>query len=609
LTDLLQSSLRNQDTLEQLATEGRAASASLSSLPHQLRSERRHVLQLNHKPPPKISDQLIALTFDARMTKFVGREDERNRATEFLNDAAPVLWWQIAGPGGEGKSRFALDILDGLDPARYGGFLSGEDLRQTNWSEIEFPEPTLIVVDYLAVPEKAEAFARMIRALHGRAEGASGPHGKPFTSKIRVLALEREGYEFEPTGESRGTYNWLSAALLNPNLRTPLRTRVFCASAPLLLPELSANDMGRVLQSFRESRGKSALPPAALERLLGLLGARSSDGRKTRAWRPLFAMIAGEVALADGSLGADGGSVEDLLEAALATEREQFWPNHGNLTEGALNLALIATMVGRIPSERFLETVAPNHEDRDAAATFYGLKEDPVETLRQAWCALGRNVAPAPGAERTPDLEARTPDLMGEGLVLHYLRGAVRGGLQQPNGQQRIGKLAADAWRLAPAGFLEFMFRMHEDFPRHIVTRVIADAPAPTDVLAGLGSLPIVLLAGLGMRSALAQEIEAAHAEGRVQPAEIATALVVAAQEGHADCVRALLDNNAAPDQTNAQNGTFPLLQAAQNGHADCVRALLERDAERNQRHPSFGTARDLATAAGLNEIVALLDA
>jgi Ankyrin repeats (3 copies)/Ankyrin repeat len=677
LADLLQSSIRTQSVLGQLEAGRKEVLDSLSALLHQLRSDRQLVLRLNRKPPPEAQDQLIALTFDARATEFVGRDPERRRIAEFLEADAPLLWWQIAGPGGEGKSRFALDVLDGLDPTWYGGFLSNEDLGTTNWKEIDFPEPTVIVVDYLAVPAKADAFARMVRALHDRAANAFGNLGKPLNQKIRVLALEREAYEFDPTGDSRGISNWLSTALLNPGLRGALRTRAFCASGPLLLPELGREDIGRILQSFRQSRGKSALAPPALDRLLGLLGARSGDRRRTRAWRPLFAMIAGEVARDDGTLPGEGGSIEGLLEIALVNERAQFWPNDGNLEEGAINLALVATMTGGIPTERFLDSVAPNHGGSDAAAAFYGLEQRPADTLRQAWCALGRNIAPDPEAEAVPALEARTPDLMGEGLVLYYLRGAARGGLLQAGGPQRIKTLTADAWSLAPIGFLEFMLRISYDFPRHMVIGAIADSPLPAGVLPVLASQPIGTFAALGMKNVLLQQMEARRAGGLLQPTEVTVALIMAVAEGHAECVRLLLEQGAAPDKTDEQSGlfplliaaaggraecvrlllekgaepdkahqqsglfpllmaselghaecvgllleqgaasdktherdgTFPLLMAAQNGHAECVGLLLEWGAGREQRHPELGTARDVAMASGLFEIVALLDA
>ena len=50
--------------------------------------------------------------------------------------------------------------------------------------------------------------------------------------------------------------------------------------------------------------------------------------------------------------------------------------------------------------------------------------------------------------------------------------------------------------------------------------------------------------------------------------------LLQAAQQGHAEVVRLLLDKDAEPNRVNEKHGTFPLLQAAKNGHAEAGRAV-----------------------------------
>jgi ankyrin repeat protein len=61
------------------------------------------------------------------------------------------------------------------------------------------------------------------------------------------------------------------------------------------------------------------------------------------------------------------------------------------------------------------------------------------------------------------------------------------------------------------------------------------------------------------------------------------TALICAAQNGHADCVRMLLDRGTALDARN-QDGFTALIRAAQNGHADCVWLLLDAGADKEAR-------------------------
>merc|ERR1711935_990709 len=60
------------------------------------------------------------------------------------------------------------------------------------------------------------------------------------------------------------------------------------------------------------------------------------------------------------------------------------------------------------------------------------------------------------------------------------------------------------------------------------------------------------------------------------------TPLYIAAQDGHVDAVRALLEQNADPNLARTDIGTTPLYIAARNGHVDAVRALLEHNADPN---------------------------
>merc|ERR1719281_472399 len=63
----------------------------------------------------------------------------------------------------------------------------------------------------------------------------------------------------------------------------------------------------------------------------------------------------------------------------------------------------------------------------------------------------------------------------------------------------------------------------------------------------------------------------------------------MASQNGHTECVQALLEKGANANQINEQNGTFPLLLAAQDGHTECVQTLLEKGANANQINEQDG--------------------
>ena len=61
-----------------------------------------------------------------------------------------------------------------------------------------------------------------------------------------------------------------------------------------------------------------------------------------------------------------------------------------------------------------------------------------------------------------------------------------------------------------------------------------------------------------------------------------ATPLYIAAENGHLDVVRHLVEVGADKDQANIQGAT-PLYIAAQKGHLDVVRHLVEVGADKDQ--------------------------
>ena len=65
-------------------------------------------------------------------------------------------------------------------------------------------------------------------------------------------------------------------------------------------------------------------------------------------------------------------------------------------------------------------------------------------------------------------------------------------------------------------------------------------------------------------------------------PAQGATPLLIACQQGHLECARLLLEAGAAKDQA-CNDGTTPLYIACQQGYLDIARLLLEADAAVNQ--------------------------
>ena len=81
------------------------------------------------------------------------------------------------------------------------------------------------------------------------------------------------------------------------------------------------------------------------------------------------------------------------------------------------------------------------------------------------------------------------------------------------------------------------------------------------------------------------------------------TPLHLAAKEGHAVVVRALLDGNAKVDAKNEDDMT-PLHLAAKKGHAVVARMLLEKKADVNAEDEDGVTPLHLAAEEGIQTLL-----
>ena len=85
-----------------------------------------------------------------------------------------------------------------------------------------------------------------------------------------------------------------------------------------------------------------------------------------------------------------------------------------------------------------------------------------------------------------------------------------------------------------------------------------------------------------------------------------ATPLYLAAENGHFQIVKILIENGAEIN-TQTNNGVTPLYQAAKNGFGEIVQLLIENGADINMKNKNDETALHAATQTGSKEIAELL--
>jgi len=490
--------------------------------------------------------------YTQKQTDFLGRDEligtqtERGLLDDFMDDEIgqangakrAFVWWQIAGDGGQGKSRLALELVERYALDWHTGFLRAVDLKKQDWHAVTFKKPTLFVIDYVAAPEKANLAAEAARVLHER-QGALG-------APVRMLIVERAPFSF--TGSASLEPAWFSTFKLAHGDLPGLMGSCFYPDDALDLPDLSNKAMLAIAGSWRQSQGKSALTAEQEDRLLAKMTHQNEENRsRHRARRPLFAMLFADLIAADG---AGDFKLTDALREALATE-EKHWPEDArDPSPAAVNLALLATIVGRL---------ARNETQLTTQADFY--RADCDDTFRTAWRVVGEDYDPVPERQRAGDdiqfLQGREPDLLGEFMLSYWLCG----GVPASKDPGRAEQLMRDAWQIDPGATYAFLVRVAEDMDDlnlRALQRVLARPTAPKPVIEALS------------------------------PDNAANA---AAYYGMTGVYKVATPQAAHPNDNVMPNGAFPLLYAAQNGHTDIVNALLNAGAivdRSNQRLLAF---------------------
>jgi len=128
--------------------------------------------------------------YSARALDVLGREEELARLHAFVESDARFTWLQLAGVGGQGKSRLALELMYRYRQQGWvAGFLETPDLQRVAvpWEDWNPAKPHLIVLDYV-IGREAE-ISPMLLTLARRADDLSK------RTRIRILLLERQRWD------------------------------------------------------------------------------------------------------------------------------------------------------------------------------------------------------------------------------------------------------------------------------------------------------------------------------------------------------------------------------------------------------------------------------
>ena len=396
-----------------------------------------------------------------RTIQFKGRDAEEAQLLAFLDDPSRRFSWMLlAGVGGIGKSRLALEIVLRARRDHWrAGFL--DDLRSGDyWARWQPSRPTLLVIDYAT--QNSPLVGDILRGL------AERPDGNALRRPVRLLLIVRDPKD--------ARIETMLASVRQTAGGDPRRSDLVLA--PMNVRHIFAAALTDSADIDAADAALSAIDP----------GSR----------RPLFAhLIADALARGENVRGWDRGA---LLNDLLARWRDRFWwpkasslgLNERGFLAARTTLAL-ATIINGLPLRAY-----PDHGDDLLPGWDAGTHSQLYEDM------TGRPVETA-----IPALE---PDIIGEFFALDELSGLAK--LRQACGSTMAEALVDRAWALDGWHTAGFFDRVHQDFPQHELARAfVLGPPAAASAHVPWSALAVNLTAHLGPDPATRPEAIALYHE------------------------------------------------------------------------------------------------
>ena len=402
----------------------------------------------------------------------LGRQEEETILKRFLGGGYNFRWLQIAGAGGQGKSRLAHDLMLKSQKERgwFSGFLNEKNLKafEPFWDTWNPSKSTLIIIDYVLGNEAAikTAIQSLVKP------------GRQFPHPVRMLLVERQRWDrgaLEKSKKSETSHADIRKSEFSPSLggKTEWFVKLCNRSdgedkelhdccfkdkytntmGVIELEQLSPDDLFEIVEQYAGRGLVGKFDEGALKKHLD---------RIDRSGRPLFAYFLAN-AIKEGKYQSHW-TQDDLLKDTIEANQRKYWkaefgdnpPKVGDNTFPA-RIAVLATMINGLDSTQ-LPIV-----DR------WAIENDLM--VRQAIVLNDGHLGASGEAQSlVPPL---LPDILGEWFVLRSF-GIFMG--------RELVPIVQLAWKLAPKKMGVFLQRLAQDFPTNDSLQEMLDVHLPDNL-------------------------------------------------------------------------------------------------------------------------------
>lgn len=388
----------------------------------------------------------------------LGREEAMARLKTVLEGPPGFQWLQIAGVGGQGKSRMAWELIL---VAQDRGWAAGQLPRQSagvgfeHWSTWQPDRPHLLVVDYVVGRESEIKI--IVNALKTRSNLLEHP--------VRLLFLERQPWDGRPLVTTRlvndedrsdqlqigGLAEWFTE-LADDDEEGLLgfRTRHYNKNDDALefLENLKPEHLVEIVQIVARHFGTHLDLPA--EKIADQLKQIDKEGR------PLYAYFLGKVLTEEPTnlnLNREG-LLDSVINRDFIDRWKHAYPDKRPSLDSdldALTLAVVATMTQGVDAKALADDELIDFPDSNTRTIALVMTDG--DTRR----------SPAHGV--TFDIPPLLPDILGEWFVLSSMD------LHNLD----IHQILVVASTYKPSSFAAFILRITQDFLNHRMTTQVLD--------------------------------------------------------------------------------------------------------------------------------------